>query len=966
MGLQESQCETEPSLSRYSTVLFVCLLGAFLAGRAWFAQLSITALGGSPIVGWCATFLLLLTLPWLWRQPQTLRGREWIKSLWPSGMDGSRTPYLLVTLVLVVALWPIPVGTLPISQDHGNHYLATHIFVYDMVANGHLFGWTDRIGVGLPFGDVYGTMAYLVTGALTLLSFGLLPLSVSYSFGIFLVWWIPSMAIVAWARRLGVGSLAPVVAGCLFVLDAGGDREGGWVYSMFHGVWPQLLATGVWLWTLLSLVRLMEKQTWRRFGAVIVLTGLALWAHPMNAINLPLSSALLVMWSLLKWGPDESATSSSVGGLWSFLALGLGGIIGCLWLVHLFVAAPYLGEYTAYWKSLPSLMHGLLQGELFDNQIAAFGLLSLVGIVGVWRRQQRLGLFSLVLCAGFLLVGSMDLFALFDLGLHPSHKLFMFRRLSVSIKPFWFVFAGIGTALLWEGWQRISVTRAVPLPAKILFGVAMAPLVWSSAVAMPRLIKSPVLRTMTAERAELTLHLKRIRQAMRQESKRFPKRILRMVQWRANRGDGSYGLFLVADENWSSLPTSTPPCQAFVWGNALPNFKMMKWFGATHLLSLVPQKRSDLTLLVRSGRYFLYRIELKQTSYPVRLEGPGKVEVLSWKPMQRRLRLSGVSFKSRLIIGLPPYHKWVLRYEPQTTGRGSQNSNHKSQLSLKLYPWKGFRISRVSGLSNGILTLTYQSKTIEVIFLWLGGFVLLLALVFLGLGHRELPLRLTEAWGHRISLFSGWFLMAGIVGGFLMLFWLQEVAVQSEYAEPKFPRVLQVLHSRGLSSFDYSPKPYCVPPFDRRLRTSCHEYDLKPRLVPGPRRWERLPKNIRVVPGAENYANTQAKQSKRLGIRYWNRIPSCLLFGIPGRGKSVLRFRLPPNTRLLKGQFHWSHGEIYRILLLNGKPHLLSGHKPFRIALSPHTKDVMLIVHSRKHMQKICLELVALGESKSP
>ena len=212
--------------------------------------------------GWLAVALVALAAPTLVQPLQRITEGLKESLLWKSWRE--RVPFLLVTLAVFLAWWPISIGELPISQDHANHFLATQIFVDDLVRQGAFFGWSDRISTGLPFGDVYGTSVYLVTGLLNLLSFGLIPLEISYCFGLLLVWLIPAWAIVSWARKLGCGPWGAALAGVAFVWDIGADREGGWVYSMFHGVWPQVLATGLWLWALLLLFRLTEKPTWRR------------------------------------------------------------------------------------------------------------------------------------------------------------------------------------------------------------------------------------------------------------------------------------------------------------------------------------------------------------------------------------------------------------------------------------------------------------------------------------------------------------------------------------------------------------------------------------------------------------------------------------------------------------------------------------------------------------------------------
>lgn len=869
--------------------------------------------------GWLATAVWLVSLPMLWHA-WSLR---WQQSVWDFSPLVQRWerwgPYGLVTLLVLVALWPLSLGVVPISQDHANHYLATHIFLNDFLSQGQLFGWTDRISSGLPFGDVYGTLVYTVTAALSFVSMGAVPLSTSYALGIVFVWWLPAMAVVAWTRRLTPGVWPAVIAAGLLVMDPGGDREGGWIYSMFHGVWPQLLATGIALWALLSLFRLMERQTWRRLCVTATTVGLALWAHPMNAITLLLGSVLAVVVVALErpesneeGGEQASWMSLHRGVLWCVVGLGIGGTIGWLWLSRLFVAAPAMEQFSATWKSLHDLTLHLMQGRLFDHSITLFSLFSLLGVVVLWRRPSREGRWVLAYASALLVLGSAELILSVDGGVHPRHGLFMFRRLTVTLKPLWFIFAGVGLAAVLQALISLSSRRPSFRADRIFVLVLAAPLVWSTFVSLPRLFPSPVARVLTAQNTKLQPHLEQLRKAMRSERKRFPKRRLRMVQWRG--GAGSYGLFLVADENWAYLPTGKPPCQALKYINAYPNDRMLRWMGATHVFSHIPRELPGTQLVTKAGKFYLYRI-LKAPSPPYRLEGAGTVRLVKWSKLKRVFEVKGVTPKSRLVVGVPPYQKW----------RYSQGEGWRK---VRKYREQGYAFASLQPLRDGTVTMAYHDTFGEVVAMWVGLFLLGLCLVGVIWGRGFLPELFPLLLVRSVGPLSKFALVVGGVGLWLAGQSIGTTALNHEFAEKEYPSVVDVLHHpRGLH-FSVAPKPLCLRPFSRNPRPSCHEWYYQPKRVAGPVRGKSM--------------------------------PTCLQFGVPHEGKAELSFAISPQARLLKGRIHGMKKDSQRLFLVGGKVHTVGAGKVFRIPLLGKSRRVKLIVVNRGRTRTSCLELVTL------
>ena len=138
---------------------------AAAAGVLWLLDRGVVAQSAAV----CA---LLMTLPTVYRAVQPAAARRFDR-LRPSVRDRiiRYAPYVVVVTGTLIALGPVTLGQMPVSQDHANHYYATHLLVHEIISSGRLFGWTDSLGTGYPFGDTYHTLSYLVTGLLHLISF---------------------------------------------------------------------------------------------------------------------------------------------------------------------------------------------------------------------------------------------------------------------------------------------------------------------------------------------------------------------------------------------------------------------------------------------------------------------------------------------------------------------------------------------------------------------------------------------------------------------------------------------------------------------------------------------------------------------------------------------------------------------------------------------------------------------------
>lgn len=926
-----------PTSSWLGVLLFVFGLGL------WWSS------GANHVMSWVAMALGLVGIQLLWAPVV----RPTITRLQDDEVRWARLSGWLAVLgtitVTALLMWPMVTGEMPVSQDHANHYLAMRVFVDDLLAHGRVFGWTDKISSGLPFGDVYATMIYIVPAAATLLSGGIIPFEVSYAWGVVLIWLVPALALACWTRRLSGQStwIAPVATAFFFVADIGGPREGGWSYSMFHGVWPHVFAMGVWMFSMLALLRLVERPNRRRLGVAILAVGVSLWMHPVNLIHyvlgVPLMALALLLANKERTHPSAPTGLSRLvlpkdaknaafpevqGGFWVVVACVIGGLMGLFWFGNIISASSQrvVVEHMAYWKPLFEVGQDLWRGSLFTNTPFWVTSLAVIGLLASIMRRRVLDIFSLLLFAVLVVLSSMDLLSASGMGLSRPHKLFMYRRLLMVAKMLWFAFAGLGLLLVLQILQETARKQLAhhqahshPLALWLLLFV-FAPFVWMATVASVEALRAPISRPLTAKVAKIDKDLKKLRLFLEEERARVPKGLKRVIHLRG--GSGSYSLIPIINAGWGYLPTYPPPCQVFSWINARKHIDTMRWLGGRILVSYIPRRMKGMKEVATFGKFRVYRLS-GVSEYPVKVKGGGAAKVLHWSDHKRVIKLSGMTAKSKLYLGFPPYHRWHVRVG-------------KEKRKLKSWGTHGYTFSSLTGLKDGTVTITYGHSWVSLLATLLG----LIAAgcgVFLLFGGASLPYVMSDSLVRAITvtLFPGLIILAvGITGAFMVLA-RQGLADEWLYKE-KERKTLSVvaLHHKKPKDYEYGPFRYCVRPFSRKPKKKCSEYWMKPHLTSASYR------------RAANWSRTV--------------IPACMRFGVPGNGWIKFSYKLPPGTKFLKGWWHRSSGGAYGKMYLGKKVVSVSWGRRFRVSVPKGTKEVRFHMRAPRWYKYLCMELVAL------
>ncbi len=748
-----------------------------------------------------------------------------------------RALFMLSLIVMTSAvMWPVPFE-LPVSQDHANHFLNTEIF-WELLKSGHVFGWTDRIATGRPFGDSYGTLIYLLPTIPKILTFGLLSTGACYAISIWFVWFLGAWAVAGVTQKvIPDNRFAALLASAAFLLDVGADREGGWVYSMFHAVWPQWFASVLFLLSLWAVVNLWEKPTSRRLAWASIVIGVAVWMHPMNALNFVLFAPIL---ALVLAGQDRKGRL-----VWVVLAHVLGAIVAAGWMIHMIVSRDSVGDYRASGTPLLELATHWWSGVVFENSAAIFGGLALVGLLALMRQRRAMGMVVLAAAAWFTLLQSMDLLTGFELGRWEGLPDLMWRRFVLTAKPFWFVMTGVGASVVANGLRNVAPGTKSPA----LLWLAAAPFLTALLMTMNMIAPAPAARPLNEAQAGLGATIDILTSGLKAESQRSPGRV---AFWRDRGEDSEIPLIAIAKADLDYIATTVPPTQAFVYSNSGKDLPTLRALGVRWVISHGAANIEGAKEILRAPPYVLYRLDGEIAAYPVRMEGPGEVTVQSWSPMERLLLVKGATAKSHLEILHGPHSKW------------SATMPDGSHRSFTLARQGGWKFSRVSNLQNGVIRLEFHDSKAEIVFFWLA-FGLLLALAGgVVMPSRGLPVLTVLRWVDGLIVGVTLVLLAGS-GVFLFLAGQQALNTYWAKGEPQGTEVLKVLHQHQPDTLSWSPTPYCVRPYSRNPRVGCIESDLEPRLD-----WD----------GATN--------------------SSCMRFGVPDRGETNLKIAVPSGTTAVK------------------------------------------------------------------
>ncbi|MBL4689734.1 MAG: hypothetical protein JKY37_34415, partial [Nannocystaceae bacterium] len=381
-------------------------------------------------------------------------------------------PVLLVVAASAWLLWPVPTGQMPMSADHTVHLTRIWMWAQEL-SGGQLRGWSTIWFFGTPVGELYPVLGDAIVIAVRVASLGILDWSGAYAIGFFIVFTVQGLAMLRVGRATGLGHWPGLVAAGLLLFDAGAYREGGWLYTVQYGVWPQALSTSLsWLAfgeLLVACTSTDPAVVRRRIATSALAFGGALLAHPMAMLSMAIGGPLLVV-TLGFTSREKLRTTAAT----SVLAAGLGLAVAAWWLVPMLKHRGWMAAYGWLWQSLGWMGKQAAEGHVTQAMPAAVGFTIVAGVLVVAVAGNRPSRFLVAFGVVLWIAASKEV--LWELRLDQLSSGFahiQHQRFIIAAKPGLFLAAGTGLAIvgrrgreLWREHGKSAVRR--PLAVALL------------------------------------------------------------------------------------------------------------------------------------------------------------------------------------------------------------------------------------------------------------------------------------------------------------------------------------------------------------------------------------------------------------------------------------------------------------------------------------------------------------------
>ncbi len=347
-------------------------------------------------------------------------------------------PVWIVVLLASWTIWPAPIGTMPLSQDHPVH-LARAWMVGENLARGHVSGWSSYWYFGFPVGELYPVLGDLVVALVRSISFGKLSWPACYAFVFTAGYLLQGLALLRVSRAVRLGPMPGVIAAGLTFLDPGVLYEGGWSYTVFYGVWMQPVACALVWWAFAELrLVLVPGRPWRPRKIVLAaaLVGLAILSHPIAVPMIGLGAALFVLCFGLRAKVGRVLVATG-------LAIGLGICLTAWWLMPMYANRHWMANFGMLYSDLGAMLRSLVAGAWAQRMSPPVGYAILAGLVWAWLRGNRFAKFLATFSVLLWLMSTSEFFFRFRLDwLSESFRLLQYQRFIICAKPGLYVAAG--------------------------------------------------------------------------------------------------------------------------------------------------------------------------------------------------------------------------------------------------------------------------------------------------------------------------------------------------------------------------------------------------------------------------------------------------------------------------------------------------------------------------------------------
>jgi hypothetical protein len=608
---------------------------------------------------------------------------DMLRSSWPA------------LIVLAFAAWLLwPVWAMPMSADHTVHLTRIVLTANRLVDHGALSGWEPTWFFGFPLGELYPQLGDLLVLAIRALSLGLLEWPSAYALGFYLVFAIQGLVLVRVGRLFGLGPWPGLIAALLMLGDAGGYREGGWMYTVQFGVWPQPLATSlVWLglgemaralgWRPTEVVAPDEDTGVRRTAIAGLCFGAALLAHPMALPSLGIGGLLMLITLV-----PRASVPWRVGVVRCVIAGLLGVLLAAWWLVPMMQHKAWMASYGWLYAPLEVMLRWLTEdGRWAQNMPAAVGFTALVGIalasVGVGRVARFVALFTVV---QWLLASNEAFWQLRLDRFSEGFTHIQYQRFLIGAKPGLFLCAGlaISAPIMWARKLWLAREQIAHRWRAIAGALALAPV--GAGLSLWVLDDSSTAMT---EHEVGTVQIERVPGQPEFEAHYQEFLSWARAQWDAREHD--YRIAVETSRNnhlfmdapiWTATPQyklGFTPGDNFVHKPESGRREVLDALGVRWLVGYDRHDRQRPGEVARFGPIFVreHRGESKSLAW---LDGDGTIEIVEadLRAGVVRARVQGVTQGARVTFAIAGYPRWKLFvdgeplewYEEPVWGRG--------------------------------------------------------------------------------------------------------------------------------------------------------------------------------------------------------------------------------------------------------------------------------------------------------
>jgi hypothetical protein len=595
-------------------------------------------------------------------------------------------PPLVVLAFAAWLIWPVPRGDMPMSADHTVHLARIALTGARLVEHGSLSGWEPTWFFGFPLGDLYPQLGDLLIIAIRGLSLGLLDWPQAYALGFFVVFALQGLVLIRVGRLFGVGAWPGVIAALLLLGDPGFTREGGWMYTVQFGVWPQALATSL-LWLgfgelaqalALPLSRSLAgterapPEPARACLRAALSFACALLAHPIAAPSLVVGVALFVAIVVPRASPPWRTSLARVA-----LTLALALLLAAWWWVPMLEHKAWMASYGWLFAPLDTMLGWLREhGRWAQRMPGAVGYLALLGMLLALRPSPRATMLRFVAALALVqwLLASSDAYWLPRLDrLSEGFSHLQWQRFLIAAKPGLYLCAGAALLLpLAWAWSLVRSFRTLQIIRSWRRWLAL-PL----ALALTSASAAMALRVQAEQReamAQYEVGLVQLERMPGPDPAAFEASYREFLawasaQWQAREHDHRIAVRESRNLHWfMDAPVWQPtpiykigftPGDNFVHKPEHARPELLDALGVRYVLNNTRSTRAQPGELARFGTLAIreHRGHARGLAW---MQGPGEIELVEadLRGGLVRVRVRGSAAGSRVVFGIAGYPRW--------------------------------------------------------------------------------------------------------------------------------------------------------------------------------------------------------------------------------------------------------------------------------------------------------------------